>query len=167
MDCRDRGRNSGLRFRNLWQSCSSILSRRTSSVATLSSALAVVGRYEFRVLVFPTGRSLGTRGDQILPLRSGILARTASVELGAGCQPSLVAVLAPSCRLVQSDCSQFSAFRNRCASVLTQLGQLSFCVDSGDACSLRPMGGANLWWIGNLRIRSTTETDVRIGDSMA
>src|SRR6266403_2468513 len=167
MDCRDRGRNPGLRFCNLWQPCSSILSRRTSSVETLSSDLALVGRYEFRVLVFPTGRSLGTRGVKILPLRSGILACPASVELGAGCQPSLVAGVGAAGRLVQSDRSQFSAFRDRCAFVLTQLGQLSFCVDSGDACSLRPMVDANLWWIGNLCIRSTTETDVRIGDSMA
>src|SRR5258707_954611 len=91
MDCRDRGRNPGLRFRNLWQPCSSILSRRTSSVEPLSSVLAVVGRYELRLLVFPTGGSLGTRGDKIFALRSSILARPASVELGAGCQPSLVA----------------------------------------------------------------------------
>src|SRR5260370_18791746 len=167
MDCRDRGRNHGIRLRNLWQPCPSILSRRTSSVETLSSDLALVGRYELRVLVFPTGRSLGTRGDKIFALRSSILARAASVELGAGGQPSLVAGLGATGRLVQSDCSQLSAFRNRCAFVLTQLGQLSFCVDSGDACSLRPMVGANLWRTGNLRVRSATETHIRSCESLA
>src|SRR3981081_1545893 len=167
MDNRDGGRNSALRLRHVWESCASVFSRRAASIETLSPHLVLAGWYELRLLGLSIGRSVGTRRDKVFALRPGVLARAASGELGIGRQPSLVTGPGTVVRLVQSGGSQFSSFRDCCAFVPPQLGQLSFCADSGDACSLGPMVDPSLLWIGNLCVRSATEADIWTGDSLA
>src|ERR1700730_9524705 len=167
MDYRHRGRSSGLRLRSPWYSDASVFSGRAAGIETLPPHLALAGRYELRLLDLSTGRSVGARRGKVFALRPGVLARPASVELGIGRQPSLVTGPGTVVRLVQSGGSQFSSFRNWGAFVPPQLGQLSFCADSGDARSLGPMVDPSLLWVGDLCVRSATEADIWTGDSLA